>query len=146
MNTSPRAGSRLVARALTLTAALALTHAAEADAIDRSPRAHRVARAAPVLRLAQSVRRQRVLDAFARGGHVQRCWTRQLMRDPTSASRTLHARLVVSADGRVVTVDVRDPMAPSLAACIATGAITIPTVGPGEAFTADTTISLERGE
>jgi hypothetical protein len=91
-------------------------------------------------------RRSQAMSTFLRNDAIRRCWMRQLYRDPTTTSRRLDVGLSVDHTGRIVHVDVRDPMAPSLAQCIAaTGSLLAP-VGPGEAFSAQGTLTLERGE
>lgn len=91
-----------------------------------------------------SERRLRMLDAFARSGHIQRCWRRQLQRDATTAARTLRVTLLVGAQGRTRGVTILDRDAPELARCLAAGAWTLAPVGAGEPFSAEGTLHLDR--
>ncbi|MFO0629778.1 MAG: hypothetical protein U0325_29655 [Polyangiales bacterium] len=130
------------------TSALISVHA------DAAPRRHRRApggRARAVARPAEpaldvSSRRARALDAFARRGHIRRCWMQQLQRDATSGPRTLSVHLEFDALGRTRAVVVSDPAAPPLARCLAAGAWSLGAVGPGEPFSAEGTLHLDRGE
>lgn len=120
-----------------------------AHATPRRPRrVGRLAAAAPALpeREDLGARRARALDAFARSGHIRRCWMQQLQRDATTPSRTLQFRLDVDAAGRVRDVAVSDPAAPRLARCLVAGAWSLSPLGPGEALQADGTLRLDRGE
>lgn len=118
------------------------------------PRRHRRAHGARALAAARpaepaldvSTRRARALDAFARSGHIRRCWMQQLQRDATSGARTLSVRMEFDAMGRTRAVVVSDPAAPPLARCLAAGAWSLGAVGPGEPFSAEGTLHLDRGE
>ncbi len=91
-------------------------------------------------------RRTRMLDAFARSGHIRRCWMQQLQRDPQTAARTLRVTLDVGETGRPRAIAVSDPQAPALARCLIAGGWSLPAVGPGEAFQAEGTLHLDRAE
>ena len=86
------------------------------------------------------------MERFFRGDGLRRCWMRQLLRDPTTASRRLPVVLRVDQEGRIREVQVRDPRAPALAACIAATSAALAPVGPGEVFEAEGTLTLERGQ
>jgi hypothetical protein len=77
---------------------------------------------------------------------VRRCWARQLYRDPSTASRRLRVVIRVDRDGNVTQVNVNDAMVPTLASCIASLGYSVASVGAGEAFEAEATLTLERGE
>lgn len=111
----------------------------------RPRRAHAAARPAEAVSDV-SARRARALDAFARSGHIRRCWMQQLQRDATSGARTLTVRMEFDAQGRTRAVVVNDPAAPPLARCLAAGAWFLGGVGPGEPFSAEGTLHLDRGE
>ena len=93
-----------------------------------------------------SARRARALDAFARSGHVRRCWMQQLQRDATTGPRALAVRLEVDAGGRTLRVILADPEAPSLARCLVAGAWSLAPVGAGAPFVAEGTLRFDRGE
>lgn len=141
---SLRAWGRAATCALASALVLA-TFTAPAGAVDRTRRAGRVARAEPA-RLSPSERRAATMERFFRGDGIRRCWMRQLLRDPTTATRRLPVVLRVDGEGRIREVRVRDPWAPALAACIAATSATLAPVGPGEVFEAEGTITLERGQ
>ncbi len=86
------------------------------------------------------------VERFLRGDGIRRCWARQLYRDPATASRRLTVGLAVDGEGRITAVRVRDVSAPALASCIAASSAMVAPVGPGEAFEAEGTLTLERGE
>lgn len=93
-----------------------------------------------------STRRIRMLNAFARSGHIRRCWMQQLQRDPNTTARTLRVLLDVRDDGRPRAITVSDPQAPALARCLIAGGWSLPPVGPGAAFQAEGTLHLDRAE
>lgn len=130
-----------------LVAAAAFVAAARAHALPTraSLGRARARAAAPAPLVSTEARRARLLDAFSHASTVRRCWARQLDRDPTTPTRVLSVTLSVDATGRTRSVDVRDPRAPALAACIAGAAAILPDVGPGAAFEAVTTVTLEPG-
>ncbi len=136
-----RAASCALASALVLSA-----FAAPAEAVDRARRGARLVRAAAPARLSPSERRAVTMERFFRGDGIRRCWMRQLLRDPTTATRRLPVVLRVDQEGRIREVRVRDPWAPALASCIAATSATLAPVGPGEVFEAEGTITLERGQ
>ena len=121
---SPRAWGRAATCALASALVLA-TFAAPAGAVDRTRRAGRVVRAAAPARLSQSERRAVTMERFFRGDGIRRCWMRQLLRDPSTATRRLPVVLRVDGDGRIREVSVRDPWAPALASCIAATSATL---------------------
>jgi hypothetical protein len=136
-------------RAATCALASALVFSAftaPAEAVDRTRRAGRVVRPAAPARLTASERRAVTMERFFRGDGIRRCWMRQLLRDPTTTTRRLPVVLRVDSEGRIRDVRVRDPMAPTLAACIAATSATLAPVGPGEVFEAEGTLTLERGQ
>lgn len=118
-----------------------------AAAVERtSPQRRRTLARATPQRLAPEERRAVAMERFFRGDGVRRCWTRQLLRDPTSPSRRLTVRFQVDVEGRIAAVQVRDPAAPALAACIAATSVSVIPVGPGDAIVAEGTLTFERGE
>ena len=141
-------------RIAALTALVLCTSALMPASAHAVPRRHRRAPGARTLAAARpaepamdvSARRARALDAFARSGHIRRCWMQQLQRDATSGARTLTVRMDFDAMGRTRAVAVSDPAAPPLARCLAAGAWFLGTVGPGEPFSAEGTLHLDRGE
>jgi hypothetical protein len=127
----------------------ALTTNTRAHGAPRRARRAVVARAAtspPPAPLDTATRRLRMLDAFARSGHIRRCWMQQLQRDPRTPARTLAVRLAVDEGGRARGVTVADPDAPGLARCLAAGAWSLAPVGAGEPFEAEGTLHLDRPE
>lgn len=114
----------------------------------RPRRVGRLAAAPPPLpdREDLGARRARALDAFARSGHIRRCWMQQLQRDATTPSRTLRFRLELDASGRMRDVAVSDPAAPRLARCLVAGAWSLSPLGSGEALQAEGTLRLDRGD
>ncbi|MEZ4394941.1 MAG: hypothetical protein R3A48_28020 [Polyangiales bacterium] len=120
------------------------------DSTPRRPhRGRRLAAAAPSAlpdREDLGARRARALDAFARSGHIRRCWMQQLQRDATTPPRTLQFRLEVDAAGRMREVTVADLAAPRLARCLMAGAWSLRPLGPGEALQAQGTLRLDRGD
>lgn len=133
---------------------LATTALASATPVDAHANPRRARRGLATRELARAApapddlvtRRIRVLDAFARSGHVRRCWTQQLQREPHTPARTLRVRIDVGPEGRTRGVSVSDPAAPGLARCVALGAWSLPAVGPGEGFAAESTVHLDRPE
>jgi hypothetical protein len=148
MNTPPsRARGAALALCALLSTALAGTHAHAERPPARRARADLARRAPPPApRVALEDRRRMALERFLRNDSIRSCWTRQLYRDPTTASRRLAVALSIDATGRITAVRVRDAMAPALASCIMASGGRVAPVGPGEAFEADGALTLERGE
>ena len=126
-------------------AAAAFFAAAHAHARTTRPGRAQPRAPTPAASVSSEGRRSRVLEAFAHAPIVRRCWARQLDRDPTTPTRVLRVTLSVDVSGRTRGVSVRDPRAPELATCISGAAAILPDVGPGAAFEAVTTLTLEPG-
>jgi hypothetical protein len=118
-------------------------------AVDRTPPStRRTIASRPVARpqLSTAERRETVVTRLLRHAGVRRCWARQLYRDPSTTSRRLRVVIRVDREGRVTHVNVNDSMVPTLASCISMLGYSVASVGAGEAFEAEATLTLERGE